>query len=180
MALKFAVLLVLVAASTVFAYPPWVQQFSEEQERPPWLDNQFAEKQQISEEQERPPWLDNQFADKQQFSEEQQRPPYLDTPYAEQQQIWLSRLDKSTIAQEIERAEQQARCHPVTVFFVSVGVCQQTATECGSVTVKVGTWADVDVKICRKGEEPSIVHDTLFLRLYHLLHRKQKLCCKHF
>ena len=60
----------------------------------------------------------------------------------------------------MERAEQQARCHPVTVFFVSVGVCQQTATECGSVTVKVGTWADVDVQICRKGEEPSIVHDT--------------------
>ena len=128
MALKFAVL-VFFTTSVVFANPyiyasrEGQQQFSEEQERPPWLHNQFVEQQQ-----------------------------------------WMSQLDKSTIAQEIARAEQQARCHPVTVFFVSVAVCQQTATECGSVTVKT-PWADVDVQLCKKGEEPSIVHDIFWLMI---------------
>ena len=149
MALKFTVLLIFVAASAVFAnpaYPPWQQQqFSEEQQAP---YNPFAEEQQGV-------W-DNQFAEEQQG--------VWDNQIAEQQRYWENQfvsLNKDTIAQEIARAEQQALCHPITVFFVSVRICQQTATQCGRVAVSVAHWADVDVQICRQGWESSVGNQLL-------------------
>jgi hypothetical protein len=53
----------------------------------------------------------------------------------------------------MKQAEMQARCASVNIPFVGikVEVCQQTATECGSVTVGVGRYADVDVQVCKKG-----------------------------
>ena len=174
MALKFTVLLIFVAASAVFANPAFPfaveQQFSEEQQIPysqfsaeqqePY--NQFADEQQrpynqFSAEQQGPY---NQFAAEQQgpynqFAAEQQGPynQFVEEQQfaEEQQQYWSQYVNKYTIAQEIAKAEQQALCHPITVFFVSVKICQQTPTQCGSVSVKVAHWADVDVQICRKG-----------------------------
>ena len=111
-ALKLTVLLVFVAPSTNPAFP-----HAEELQRPPWSRTEEY-----------------------QFVEEQQWPCAEQQQITEEQQI-LSCLDNRVLlANAMKQAEMQVRSNAITVPFVSikVEVCQQTATECGSVTVGVG------------------------------------------
>ena len=139
-ALKFTVLLIFAAASGVLANPSFLRpSIAEEQQWPHANEQQFADEQQFAEEQQivdqqaYPPWLraDEQqyYAGEQQIVDQQRRPPWLENNVAR---------------------VMMPRCNSISVFFVRVTVCQQTATQCGSVSV-IAPSTDVNVNVCRRG-----------------------------
>ena len=95
----------------------------------------YSEAQQFSEEQHLPPWQANSEA--QQFSQKQQ---------------WGPSLDKSTIAQEIAKAENLSPCSALGVpgsYWITM--CPMTATHCGVVHVTIGQATYVNVAFCKEG-----------------------------
>ena len=121
-ALKFTVLLIFAAASEVLANPSLPL--------PPWLR---ADEQQYVEEQ--------QFAEEQQIVDQQKmRPPWLDNN--------LVRV------MEVMKQEVQPRCNtkfvPTSYGNLIQTICQQTATQCGSVSL-ITPYTSVFANLCKRG-----------------------------